>query len=357
MPRTEYRASLYSELSVYTESSVPTVWGPGTLAGRAVLALGEATLKGLNRIVDRETRAIQKRLATIRVSVPALTPEMYSELVELARPDLYPENILDAATDILFQQIDLGHTVPVVLTVSQLNFSEASLVTLRLFISRDCGLSDAQFPPGVKSPRKVLDLLAILLQVQPALALACFVVLDHLTRIPSMCLYFLRLRNHPVLCAHAEDRLHIPQLCRTPLSDLQRRFSGDPRHRWNTWRLLERAGHSAEGRVLQLDAVLLHAVLEQSYATPEFFDAAVDLFDVLRYSQVPRADLRRVATNRLLTYISMAPHSWEPLTVVLDFARSAGPTPALGESLGFAPADAKSKADPQLGAFLRYAEQ
>ncbi|KAJ6478691.1 hypothetical protein DFH09DRAFT_1341810 [Mycena vulgaris] len=369
----------------------------------------------------RWTRAIQKQLATIRVSVPSLTAEMYSDLIELARPELYPEDILDAATDILFQQIDFGHTAPVVLTVSQLTLSEASQVTLRLFTSRDCGLSDAQFPVGVKSPRKVLDLLAMLLQLQPALAPACFAVLDQLTRNPSMCLYFLRLRNHPILRAHAKDRLHIPQICRTPLSDLQRRFSDDPRHRWNTWRLLERVGHSAEGRVLRLDTVLLHAVAEQSYATPEFFDAAVDLFDVLRCptSGASRRTSSSPASPWHATHCIQAPishsgaspsicgamrlaaadahggashalppasrrlaegiggrsqtwqtlhvalgyrgaecsDSWEPLTVVLDFARGAGSTPALGEDLGFALADAKSKADPQLGAFLRYAEQ
>jgi hypothetical protein len=42
-------------------------------------------LKGLDRIIDRESRAIQKRFAVIRASVPHLTPKMYSDLIELSR--------------------------------------------------------------------------------------------------------------------------------------------------------------------------------------------------------------------------------------------------------------------------------
>jgi hypothetical protein len=79
-------SSYANRVSFYTESTAPsTVWGPGTLAGRAILALGEATLKGLDRIIDRESRAIQKRFDTIRASVPHLTPEMYGDLIELSR--------------------------------------------------------------------------------------------------------------------------------------------------------------------------------------------------------------------------------------------------------------------------------
>jgi hypothetical protein len=53
------------------------------------MALGEATLKGLDRIIDRERRAIQQRLGIIRLRVkrrpPDLTPEMYNDLIELSR--------------------------------------------------------------------------------------------------------------------------------------------------------------------------------------------------------------------------------------------------------------------------------
>ncbi|KAJ6478692.1 hypothetical protein DFH09DRAFT_1292809 [Mycena vulgaris] len=338
MSRTAYRASAYAESSAYTESSVPsTVWGPGTLAGRAILALGEATLKGLDRIVDLEGRAIQRRLAAIRASVPELSTEMYSDLIELARPGLYPEDILEVATDILFQQIDLGYTASVVLSVAQLTLSEARLVLLRLFTSRDSEFYDDQL-----SPIKVLDLLTTLLQLQPSLALACFDVLDILDRTPSMCLRLLDLRSHPALRAHAEDRLHIPQICLTPLSELQLRFSQDPKYRWWTWRQLELAGHSAVGRVLQLDTVLLHAVAQQSYATPEFFDAAVDMFDIICYSQL---DLQRVATNHLIACISMARHSWEPLTTVLT-----------SRPHYIAHIRRVLEANPQLCAFLLYAD-
>jgi hypothetical protein len=81
----------------------------------------------------------------------------------------------------------------------------------------------------------------------------------------------------------AEEDLNIPLICRTPLAELQLRFSEDPMYRWKNWKLLESAGCSSEIRLLHIDAVLLDAVSENWYWTPDFFDAAVDLFDFLRY--------------------------------------------------------------------------
>jgi hypothetical protein len=81
----------------------------------------------------------------------------------------------------------------------------------------------------------------------------------------------------------AEEDLNIPLICRTPLAELQLRFSEDPMYRWKNWKLLESAGCSSEIRLLHIDTVLLDAVSENWYWTPDFFDAAVDLFDFLRY--------------------------------------------------------------------------
>ncbi|KAJ7074991.1 hypothetical protein B0H15DRAFT_806501 [Mycena belliarum] len=315
MSQTQYRASSY------TESSVPTtVWGPGTLAGRAILALGEATLKGLDRIVDRETRAIQKRFGVIRAVAPQLTPEMYSDLVELARPDLYPQHILETATEILFQQMDLGYGAAVALSIAQLTLSEAQLVVFRMYTSRDCDLSDdPEYPRAVRvtSPQKALDLLVYLIQVQPELTPVCFEVLDHLNRNPRKCLGLLRFRNHPIIRIHAENGLHIPQMCRTPLSELQLQFSQDRMCRWKSWRLLENAGHSLESHLLHINDVLLEAIAEHMYATTDFVDAAVDLFEVLLYSRVPQP--HGTAADLLTMYISLSRDSWEPLAAVLNF--------------------------------------
>ncbi|KAJ6534504.1 hypothetical protein DFH09DRAFT_1325392 [Mycena vulgaris] len=290
--------------SLYTDSTVPsTVWGPGTLAGRAILALGEATLKGLDRIIDRESRAIQKRFEVIRGSVPHLTTDMYSDLIELSRPNLYPQYVLERAADIVFHQIDLGYSAAVSLSVSQLSLAEARLVVFRMFTSRSLDLSDDEYQVGEKTPRKALDLLAMLIQVRPEMTSLCFEVVDYFVRDPHICVLC---REHPVIRIHAEESLNIPPICRTPLSELQMRFSQDNMYRWKNWKLLESAGHPAEGRLLHLNAVLLAAVREELCNTPDFFDAAVDLFDFLR---CVITGLRLLYRSQFLTAIHKSPNS------------------------------------------------
>ncbi|KAF7369425.1 hypothetical protein MVEN_00271800 [Mycena venus] len=363
-----------NRVSLYTESTVPsTVWGPGTLAGRAILALGEATLKGLDRILDRESRAIQKRFAVIRASVPHLTPEMYSDLIELSRPYLYPQNILEQASDILFHQLHLGYGAAIALSVAQLSLSEARLLVFRMLTSRQLEIYDdiSDIANGPLAPRSALDFLATLVQVRPEMKSACFEVLDELVRNPHVCVRF---RDHPILRIHAEENLNIPLICRTPLAELQLRFSQDHMYRWKNWKLLESAGLSPESRLLQISTVLLSAVSESWYWTPDFFDAAVDLFDFLRYSPVP--ELRETATDHLVVCISATRDSWEPLSVVLDclsrFAMGGDRTIIQSLSLRYGPYTPKSPSfvskthtktpseqllefHPQLREFLRYA--
>ncbi|KAJ7177048.1 hypothetical protein C8R46DRAFT_1346932 [Mycena filopes] len=109
--------------SFYTESTVPgTVWGPGTLAGRAILALGEATLRSLDRIVDREARAIQKRFEAIRASIPHLTSEMYSDL----RP--------------VHSVAKIASTLPLLPQLTHLAFNDEDLITICPQILEECAL-------------------------------------------------------------------------------------------------------------------------------------------------------------------------------------------------------------------------
>ncbi|KAJ6452762.1 hypothetical protein C8R45DRAFT_1223354 [Mycena sanguinolenta] len=300
--------------SFYTESTAPsTVWGPGTLAGRAILALGEATLKGLDRIIDRESRAIQKRFAVIRASVPHLTSEMYTDLIELSRPDLYPQYILELASEILFNQLHLGYGAAIALSVAQLSLLDARLVVLQLLTSRISEIHDDISGDGPLAPRSVLDFLATLVQIQPGLKSVCFEVLDGLVQSPHICVRF---RDHPILRIHTEDDLNIPLICRTPLAEQQLRFSQDHMYRWKNWKLLESAGLSPEDRLLQISTVLVDAASENRFWTTDLFDAAVDLFDFLRFSLVP--ELREIATDHLIVCTSTH-DSWEPLSVVLDF--------------------------------------
>ncbi|KAJ7750824.1 hypothetical protein B0H16DRAFT_1460534 [Mycena metata] len=145
-----------------------------------------------------------------------------------------------------------------------------------------------------------LDFLSTLVQVRPGTAAACFAIIDQLSLSPRFLNPFFRLRDHPILRIHAEERANIPLLCRTPLTKLQLTFSGDLKHRWNNWTQLKSAGgQSAEDRLLDLEKVLLNPVSKDSDWpwTPDFWDAAHDLLDLLRYSD--SSEVRRSATSLL----------------------------------------------------------
>ncbi|KAJ7035965.1 hypothetical protein C8F04DRAFT_1258326 [Mycena alexandri] len=196
-----------------------------------------------------------------------------------------------------------------------------------------------------------LDLLSVVVQVRPGTAAACFAAIDHLSLNPQFRKPFLHFQDHPILKIHAEERANIPLLCRTPLSKLQLTFSGDLKHRWNNWTQLESTGgQSAEDRLLDLKAVLLNPRPEDWPWTPDFWDAAHDLMDLLRYSEIP--ELRRAATDQLIACIGMTrPHSWEPLRMVLDFAsRTRSPPPTLATSMW----DDSGYISPSLATVLGY---
>ncbi|KAJ7343843.1 hypothetical protein DFH08DRAFT_871342 [Mycena albidolilacea] len=289
---------------------------------------------------------------------------MYSDLVELSRPDLYPQYILELASDILFHQLQLGYGAAIALSVARLSLSEARLLIFRMLTSRKLEIYDDISSDGPLAPKSALDLLVTLVQVLPEMKSASFEVLDELVRNPHVCVRF---RDHPILRIHAEESLNIPLICRTPLAELQLRFSQDPMYRWKNWKLLESAGLLSESRLLHISTVLLSAVSEKWYWTPDFFDAAVDLFDFLRYSSVP--ELRESATDHLIACTSATRDSWEPLSIVLDFLSHfamVGDRPIL--SLRYEPYSPTSPSasrthtktqseeyHPQLREFLRYA--
>ncbi|KAF7364659.1 hypothetical protein MVEN_00335400 [Mycena venus] len=322
------RPEVPSQFSFYTESTVPsTVWGPGTFSGRAIMALGETTLKVLDRIIDREALAIQWRLGIIRRTAPGnLTSGMYDDLIELSRPDIYPESMMVIAVELLFRQLEEGYGAKVAFSLVQLPVSEAHLVLHELLTSRENGLlSDwaeaSQFSRYGRDwgPDPTLDFLANLVQLRPEMTSVCCAVVEHLARNPKIAILFLRFPGHPILRIQAEKSLNIPLVCRTPLAKLQLTFSvGDLMYRWNTWKALEDAGYSAERQLLKIDEVLLNTTSTDQCWNPDFFDAAVDLFDFILHSRVP--ELHRVAIDHLIACLAVR-NSWEPLRLVLGLLK------------------------------------
>lgn len=77
-------------------SSATTVWGPGTLSGRAIKTLGEASLRGVEKLI------VRWKLAKINSSLPQKnanshstpslekTEKIYDDLLELSRYVVIP---------------------------------------------------------------------------------------------------------------------------------------------------------------------------------------------------------------------------------------------------------------------------
>ncbi|KAJ7194933.1 hypothetical protein GGX14DRAFT_404292 [Mycena pura] len=96
-------------LSLYTTTSSSTIWGPGALAGKAILALGKATVRAVEQVI------ILRRLATIRAHLPCTDDDggsesefmgrLFDDLLELSRPELYPDSIRHSAMELVLIQV------------------------------------------------------------------------------------------------------------------------------------------------------------------------------------------------------------------------------------------------------------
>ncbi|KAL0955335.1 hypothetical protein HGRIS_004218 [Hohenbuehelia grisea] len=92
-----------------TASTVSTIWGPGTLSGKAIKALGEATLRGVEKVV------IRWRLATINSSLnrnpdsPSGSVDklekILDDVLELSRLDFYTPKVRQQALRLIMMQI------------------------------------------------------------------------------------------------------------------------------------------------------------------------------------------------------------------------------------------------------------
>ncbi|KAJ7055614.1 hypothetical protein C8F01DRAFT_1158742 [Mycena amicta] len=111
--------------AVYTTTSSSTQWGPGALAGKAMLALGKAAIRGAERLV------ISRRISTIRAYVPYSDDNVYSaaneaflrglldDLTELSRPGFYPQQVRLAAMELILGQISSFQTRHIVAVLSE----------------------------------------------------------------------------------------------------------------------------------------------------------------------------------------------------------------------------------------------
>ncbi|KAJ6605352.1 hypothetical protein DFH09DRAFT_1121235 [Mycena vulgaris] len=97
--------------SLYTTTSSSTQWGPGAMAGKAILAMGKATLRGVEHLI------ISRRIGTIKAVMPCTDDngsehlgKIFGDLLELSRPALYPDGVRIQAMEILLAQIATEQT-------------------------------------------------------------------------------------------------------------------------------------------------------------------------------------------------------------------------------------------------------
>ncbi|KAJ7147182.1 hypothetical protein C8R43DRAFT_1012218 [Mycena crocata] len=254
-PRSSNDISERSSERTYTDTS--SVWGPGTLSGRALLALGEVTLRGIDSFL------IRRKLAAIQQRGPDnLTSLMCSDLVELCRPAMYSVGIVKKAIQVTLTQICAGPELSVYMIVVFLckwSRQEARLILFEL-IRHFCALSR---PPGWRLER-LYDFLTAVVQVKEgwrSFVVEAATLLDSAVQ---------PLILHPIHVLCAETTGSVADL--VPLSSIQ---SAHAAHmRLNTWLFLQTCGLPLEARMLKIEKILQET---PDLSTTQTIDAIADI--------------------------------------------------------------------------------
>ncbi|KAJ7367223.1 hypothetical protein DFH08DRAFT_836882 [Mycena albidolilacea] len=264
---TEESVSLHgvsvSSDSQRTSTDTSTVWGPGTVSGRALLALGEATIRGIDALL------IRRRLANIRLRIPFLTGSMCNDLLELCRPGMYSVRIAKQALGLTLTQICAGPESSVYLFVISLckwSRQEARFILLELVRS----LHEVIHPPGWKLER-FYDLMIAIIQVQDrwrSFVVEAAVLLDKASSIPI---------THPIHLLSAEATADLPE---SPLSNFQEAYSQSMR--FKTWISLQACGMSMQDRMRKTEEILLQP---KNSSTARTVDALADVLIFVGWSQ------------------------------------------------------------------------
>ncbi|KAF9269060.1 hypothetical protein L218DRAFT_417445 [Marasmius fiardii PR-910] len=120
-----------------TESSATTVWGPGTLSGKAIKSLGEASLRGLDHLVirwklSRINSDLSKSNAASSSSLLSVEKleKICDDLLELSRLDFYDAKVRQKALRLIMIQIGSRETSQLVSCIMKWPQEE-----IRIFLS------------------------------------------------------------------------------------------------------------------------------------------------------------------------------------------------------------------------------
>jgi hypothetical protein len=94
-PRRQYDPDQYSfvsdttattQSSDWTEAASSTIWGPGALTGKALVAFGKGTLRTVeNAVIYRRLRIIKSHLSSKENEISSKSEQIYSDLIALCR--------------------------------------------------------------------------------------------------------------------------------------------------------------------------------------------------------------------------------------------------------------------------------
>ncbi|KAF8076851.1 hypothetical protein FPV67DRAFT_1472873 [Lyophyllum atratum] len=183
-----------TECETTSGSSTSTVPGPGALTGKAIKALGVATLRGLGRIV------MARHLAAVSHNFPHTDEEaarirniddVYNDLLEFSRPGMYSDEINGRALAFILGQIGTGQTRQLISALSRWHPVETHILFSRI-LTQVAHLWNPSlrgvFSSPVSGPRgfsrvsdddsPVLRLILFLSKVIRSSAWACRVVLN-----------------------------------------------------------------------------------------------------------------------------------------------------------------------------------
>ncbi|KAJ4483619.1 hypothetical protein J3R30DRAFT_3698502 [Lentinula aciculospora] len=120
------------------DSTASTITGPGSLAGKALFNFGKFTLKGIEQLI------ISRRMSVIAAHFPhhdgdsiVGLPEMYADLLEMARIHLYSDPTRTRALQLLLGQIASRSTRHLVRALSVWSIIEVNLLLSQLLQSFD----------------------------------------------------------------------------------------------------------------------------------------------------------------------------------------------------------------------------
>ncbi|KAJ6447522.1 hypothetical protein C8R47DRAFT_1225626 [Mycena vitilis] len=238
-----------------TTTDTSTIWGPGTLSGRALIALGEATL----RVIDALT--IRRRLATIRLRAPYLTKSMCEDLLELCRPEMYSIRIAKQAVGLTLAHICAGAESSLYMFAAAFcrwPQREARLILLELV--RSTSLVDRSRGWDLKI---LYDFLMVITQVKEGWrkTVTEAAILLNQTSPPVVA--------HPIQFLAGEVTAGLPE---SPLSSLQDLYSVDIRSK--TWIALLKRDLPLRDRIAEIEYILQEP---QSSSGAQLVDALADL--------------------------------------------------------------------------------